>query len=266
MVTCAWQGLAAYGVHHVKPKFHYALHSAMQWKADGVTQDCFVLERKHQVVKQAHGVRDSGSTSLGASWCKANILEESSMCAVLPNTAQAASPVRNTVRYEESVASRVLLEHLRHLRSTTAERALQGVPVASPLVAAALGRPEAQMANKCRFDGLTLGTGDFVLASGSAGFVRGCVRCGSDFFVLVELVRHVSSGQGHSVWKPRQVVWCGSQNPGGLRENAFMGHGQFLTNKVEEVAAVLLGASEVRLAHCWARGSGGAIRALHSDV
>lgn len=49
-------------------------------------------------------------------------------------------------------------------------------PVGSVIVAPALGRPEAQTANRCRFDGLSLGIGYFALASGSAGFVRGCAR------------------------------------------------------------------------------------------
>ena len=45
--------VAAYGVEWVKPKHHYMIHMPRQVSEDGVWLDCFVHERKHQVIKSA---------------------------------------------------------------------------------------------------------------------------------------------------------------------------------------------------------------------
>lgn len=152
---------------------------------------------------------------------------------------KAATAVKKTTRYEESVASRALLEHLRQLRATSAERALEGSPVAAPLVAAAIGHPGAEVSNRCRFDGMSVGVGDLLLTAGEAGFVRACVRSGAEYFLLLELLQLASQGRHSSVWAER---------PG------------------EPLAVLPLGCREARLAHCWAREGAGRWRALHSAV
>ena len=43
---------AAYGLEHVKPKHHYAHHISSQLARDKMLLDTFVLERKHQPIKQ----------------------------------------------------------------------------------------------------------------------------------------------------------------------------------------------------------------------
>jgi len=43
---------AAWGADHMRPKHHYLWHNALQ-AARGVSMDCFVHERKHQLAKQA---------------------------------------------------------------------------------------------------------------------------------------------------------------------------------------------------------------------
>ena len=44
---------AAYGNGHIKPKHHYCFHNAQQLELCAMSLDCFVHERKHQVLKQA---------------------------------------------------------------------------------------------------------------------------------------------------------------------------------------------------------------------
>ena len=41
----------AYDTEHVKPKHHFMMHVGRQWAEDGFALDCFVQERKHQVIK-----------------------------------------------------------------------------------------------------------------------------------------------------------------------------------------------------------------------
>ena len=45
--------VAAYGCEWVKPKHHYMIHMPRQVEEDGVWLDCFVHERKHQIIKEA---------------------------------------------------------------------------------------------------------------------------------------------------------------------------------------------------------------------
>jgi len=42
----------AYGSDCVKPKHHFAFHIPLQLERDGMILDTFVLERKHQPIKQ----------------------------------------------------------------------------------------------------------------------------------------------------------------------------------------------------------------------
>ena len=44
--------LAAYSGSLWKPKHHYSMHLPMQLRQHGVLQSCFVLERKHRIVKR----------------------------------------------------------------------------------------------------------------------------------------------------------------------------------------------------------------------
>jgi len=83
----------AYGVDALKPKHHFGFHNILglaDGGGDDVWLDCFVHERKHQVVKQA------------------------------------GSAVKNTVVYETSVTSRVLIEQMRQLAGTVMGNVLLG--------------------------------------------------------------------------------------------------------------------------------------------
>ena len=71
---------ACYGTEWIKPKHHFAFHNILSLQDDKVWLDCFVHERKHQVVKRA------GTT------------------------------IKNTSAYESSVLGRVLLEQWRQLQ------------------------------------------------------------------------------------------------------------------------------------------------------
>lgn len=44
---------AAYGTQHLRPKHHFLFHNAQQLAAGSLLLDCFVHERKHQMMKQA---------------------------------------------------------------------------------------------------------------------------------------------------------------------------------------------------------------------
>lgn len=113
---------------------------------------------------------------------------------------KAASTIKNTLVYEASVTGRVVLEHLRQLRKSAEERALLGQQAPSPAVAAALGQSSAQLAARCRFDGLVAGVGDVVMFGGGAGVVRACAQTGDEMFLLLERMAKRSDARGCSVW------------------------------------------------------------------
>jgi len=80
----------AYGSDCVKPKHHFAFHIPLQLERDRMILDTFVLERKHQPIKQC------------------------------------AQHVKNTTTYERSVLSRVLVDQLRKLRAARSGDGLIG--------------------------------------------------------------------------------------------------------------------------------------------
>lgn len=159
---------AAYGTERIKPKHHYAMHNALQAERGDLVLDCFVHERKHQVLKRA------------------------------------ANPIKNTIRFESSVLARVLLEQSRQLQALAAPRCLVGDSVSHMGVAAAWGVEEAALATSLRFEGLQVAVGDLALhGSSGAGFVRGCAQSKDSFALLLEPLSRAAIGVASSRWVPK---------------------------------------------------------------
>ena len=156
---------AAYGMEHIKPKHHYAMHNALQAERGDLVLDCFVHERKHQVLKRA------------------------------------ATPIKNTVNFERSVLARALLEQCRQLQALAGPRCLVGDSVLDMGVAVAWGAAEATLARGVRFEGLQVKVGDLVFYGHSgAGFVRGCAQSQGSFALLLEPMSRAAIGVGNSRW------------------------------------------------------------------
>ena len=51
--------VAAHGSDFVRPKHHYLFHAAEQPSADGLRLDCFVLERKHNLLRSRSGTSET---------------------------------------------------------------------------------------------------------------------------------------------------------------------------------------------------------------
>lgn len=157
---------SAYGTSHLKPKHHYALHNAIRAQSPGrLPLDCFVHERKHQILKRA------------------------------------ASSIKNTSSFEASVLSRALLEQTRQLDALAADRCLVGDASPNAALALALGAAQAHVAKALRFDGLQLAVGDIVLGDQIAGEVRACCASKNGYCLLLQPLERMESASFSSVWR-----------------------------------------------------------------
>ena len=129
----------AYGNEYIKPKHHFAFHNALGKQEGDVWIDCFVHERKHQVVKQA------------------------------------ASMVKNTSKYECSVLGRVLLEQQRQLESTALEDVLFDPSTTDEDISRLLGKPMT-IAKRLQHKVLVIAVGDFVLHNHQIYCVKACMQ------------------------------------------------------------------------------------------
>ena len=164
--------IAAYGKEGLKPKHHYIFHNALQ-ASRGEVMDCFVHERKHQVLKAA------------------------------------ANPVKNTRAFESSILGRVLLEQTRQMKASPADRGLvQPVP-AEPALLASLGVGAASMGREIRRDGLQLAAGDLVIFGKQAGFVQCGVEAEGLLLALVQPLTQVSVAPSSSTWDSQHQVGGG---------------------------------------------------------
>ena len=128
----------AYGTDWIKPKHHFAFHNALSWQQDEVWLDCFVHERKHQVLKDA------------------------------------ASAIDNTTNYEASVLGRAILQQWRQLQDCTLSDCLLGKAGEEDSISAVFG--EAVRATRSlQYQSLVIGVGDIVLVGNAAYLVRACV-------------------------------------------------------------------------------------------
>ena len=139
--------VAAYGCDWVKPKHHYMIHMPRQVEEDGVWLDCFVHERKHQVIKEA------------------------------------ASHIKNTTSYEKSVLVPVVNTYL-HLMQGIVKSSLTLPRDACDELAACLGQP-CRISLRMRFEFMNLAKGDLLFVAESACMVSACVAYGFEFGLLV---------------------------------------------------------------------------------
>ena len=157
---------SAYGDEFLKPKHHYCFHNALQLVDRRLVADCFVHERKHQVMKSA------------------------------------ASAIKNTSSFEASALGRVILEQSRQLRSFGTRRGLVGKTADGPSVAAALGLEAVKLSKKARDEHIELTAGDVIRFAGGAGIVRCCAQAEDRLIVVIESLSLVSEGDSKSTWRP----------------------------------------------------------------
>ena len=138
----------AYGDTFVKPKHHYLLHCSTQYEEDGRWLDCFVHERKHQVIKTQ------------------------------------ASDIKNTQIFERSVlmpACNSMLHLMEGMRSS----GLIGSSARVPELETTFAGP-VFVASRMTFAWMQFSKGDLLLASRSAVTVLGCISFNGGFGLLVE--------------------------------------------------------------------------------
>lgn len=136
-MLAAWQDFLvlhkrAYGVDVIKPKHHYSYHNVVRAVQDEVFLDCFVHERKHQGLKRA------GTT------------------------------VKNTSEFEASVLGRVLLDHIRMLKTDVLKDGFTATSRPDPGISRALGA-NACVAKSLTFQSQRIGVGDIVFFHRRAG-------------------------------------------------------------------------------------------------
>jgi len=156
----------AYGDQFLKPKHHFAFHNALQLTRDHFMLDCFVHERKHQVLKHA------------------------------------GSLIKNTRVFERLVSSRALLEQCRQLQSLVVEDGLVGKAAECDVVARSLGVPIASIAKCLQCKGHTHAVGDLVLVDDQAAYVRSCVSTKNALFLLVQMLQRTEQiSPSSSKWR-----------------------------------------------------------------
>ena len=157
-----------YGTTWIKPKHHFAFHNVLSLRDDKVWLDCFVHERKHQIVKRA------GTT------------------------------IKSTSSYESSVLGRVLLEQWRQLQGCSLGDVLLGRSTVDEIVSSSFGEP-ARAAKSLQYAGLVIGVGDMILVRGSpsAYIVKSCVflESTSRLLLIVGLLVTVSATSAYSVYR-----------------------------------------------------------------
>jgi hypothetical protein len=146
----------AYGTASIKPKHHYAHHIPKQIARDNLLLDTFVLERKHQPIKRC------------ADHCK------------------------NTVAYERSVLSRVIVDQTRKLCKYDVGNGLAGKRVHNNRL---FGRP-SELASGLRWCGGQYQQGDVVIVNFGIVFeIQLCVASAGELEIVgreLQSVRDIS--------------------------------------------------------------------------
>ena len=162
---------AAYELELMRPKHHYAFHNCLQMLQQGSIIDCFVHERKHQVVKRA------------------------------------ASAVKNTTSFENSVLGQVLLEQTRQLQADIGD-GLIGKVEQQPSLAKAFNAQIASVSQKLRFRGVVFGIGDVVVYNGQAAVIKACVESSGLYYFLAELFGSTGRCHTSSTWQRKVLLLC----------------------------------------------------------
>ena len=155
----------AYGVEHIRPKHHYAMHSAIQAQESGRTfVDCFVHERKHQVMKRC------------------------------------ADAIKNTRTFEASVLGRVLLEQCRQVTSAPPSRTILGGVQPCPFLQAPLMASTVNIGKGLVYDGLQVKVDDIVMFGEQVGKVVACASADDRLVLVVQSFRRMRGEKTRSQW------------------------------------------------------------------
>jgi len=153
----------AYGREFAKPKHHYLLHCSTQYEEDGKWLDCFVHERKHQVIKAQ------------------------------------ATDVKNTRSFERSVLMPVCNSML-HLMEGMQPSGLTG-PTSRAMELDATFAAPVSVAARMTYAWMQFSKGDVLWECRSAVMVLGCVSFNGGFGLLVEPLRLLNRPSSTtSVW------------------------------------------------------------------
>ena len=140
----------AYGCGLVKPKHHYMLHLTKQAESDGIYLDCFVHERKHQVIKHS------------------------------------AEHIKNTRVFERTVLIGSLNACAEHL-CTCVPSGLVEPSQDCPVFAASLGRP-CCVAKAVRVDFQRYDTGDILIGQNNGFVIKCCIKMGEEYGLVVTVM------------------------------------------------------------------------------
>ena len=158
----------AYGSEHINPKHHFSFHNAIGKQVGDIWLDCFVHERKHQVVKQA------------------------------------GSNVKNTSKYECSVLGRVLLEQ-RQLENCILEDTLLGQRTEEESLSRMLGKL-VTIAKSLQHNGLLIGVADSIVHDRVLYVVKACVQdqTTEELYLLLQECRPTAKCATHSACQLRE--------------------------------------------------------------
>ena len=174
--------LDAYGLDCFKPKHHFAMHLPAQIQRDGLVLDCFVLERKHQMIKAC------------CNW------------------------VDNTCSFEKSAIARAVLEQTRLLQQPGwTQSGLKGPSKDCPHLALERGCRNAFVARRMQSNGILFATGDVVQLHNELLLVESCACLDTKLCIVVSSLRCVQQLTAYS-WrcKPNgnlQLVDCSVHAP-----------------------------------------------------
>ena len=139
----------AYSRDFVIPKHHYMFHMTRQAEADGLWLDCFVHERKHQMIKDC------------------------------------SEDIKNTNAYEHSVLCSTLHSTMERLRADIAPDELFEPCALCQELSDAFGVP-CRVSHRMRVCRMFVSVGDFLFSGEGACLVVACVLAGREFALLVE--------------------------------------------------------------------------------
>lgn len=176
----------AYGLQHLRPKHHWALDLTAQIRRDQCILDAFIIERQHLMVKAL------------------------------------AEPVRNTLCFETSVLSSLVVVQLRGGRGQQLGDGLLGQGRHLPTL------PSATVTSKLSVHGFTVSVGEVVCRGSDAAVVAACASEGDELFCLVAPMAKVAvetptsarfrRGGRLDAWRAAELKQCLAwrDEPGGL--------------------------------------------------
>ena len=194
---------ACYGESHIKPKFHLGFHTAAAFRRDAHAMDTFVHERKHSLLKSIAG------------------------------------NIKNTVSFERSLLTKVLLAQMEDLRAASFHDGLLGETFVETGLCEFLHDEDAIVSRSLQYNGGAISSGDLCFVDGVAGLAVGGIRSQGSLLLLFDKLRCRSKP-----WPSTTV---------------------FEPPSADLHLATLGAARRVSLAYCWTHQDDGSILALHGS-